>query len=279
MVIIFSYRLHIKRFWSINYICKKQPLKHRYFIFISYRGTAYHGWQVQPNSLTVQEILDRSLSQILREEISTTGAGRTDAGVHALVFCAHFDSAAVNLDSDEQLIFRLNRFLPKDITVTHIRHVIKDANARFNALSRTYIYYISLSKDPFSLESSWFLHGSLDIDKMNTAADILFRYRDFTSFSKLHTDVKTNDCRIMEAFWKDQGDKLVFTIKADRFLRNMVRSIVGTMVDIGFGKKSLDEFEKIIQAKNRRMAGFSAPAKGLYLTAIDYPDNIFVRKL
>jgi len=254
-------------------------LKNRYFIFISYRGTAYHGWQVQPNSLTIQELLDRALSGLLREAISTTGAGRTDTGVHALVFCAHFDSSAANLDSDNQLIFRLNRFLPKDITVTGIRHVISDANARFNALSRTYKYYISLSKDPFCLESAWYLHGQLDVDKMNAAAEILFKYRDFTSFSKLHTDVKTNNCTIMEAFWKEQGDKLVFTIKADRFLRNMVRSIVGTMVDIGSGKKNLRDFEGIIEAKDRRMAGFSAPAKGLYLTAIDYPDTIFVRNL
>lgn len=254
-------------------------MKYRYFIFISYRGTEYHGWQVQPNSLTVQEILDGSLSRLLREEISTTGAGRTDTGVHALVFCAHFDSASGNLDTDAQLKFRLNRFLPKDITVTDIRHVVGDANARFNALSRTYKYYISILKDPFSIESSWYLHGSPDVEKMNAAAEILFRHTDFTSFSKLHTDVKTNNCTIIEAFWEDKKDKLVFTIKANRFLRNMVRSIVGTMVDIGFGKKSLEDFENIILARDRSMAGFSAPAKGLYLTAIDYPEDIFVKKL
>ena len=251
-------------------------MKQRYFIFISYRGTAYHGWQVQPNSVTVQELLDHSLSGILREKISTTGAGRTDTGVHALFFCAHFDSESGSLDNDERLIFKLNRFLPKDISVTGIRRVVRDANARFSALSRTYKYHISLAKDPFTLESSWYLHGDLNLDKMNTAAGLLFKYRDFTSFAKLHSDVKTFECRIMEAYWEGKGDMLVFTIKADRFLRNMVRSVVGTMVDVGYGKKSLEEFEQIILAKNRSKAGFSAPARGLFLTAIDYPDNIFV---
>jgi tRNA pseudouridine38-40 synthase len=250
-------------------------LPNRYFIFISYRGTSFHGWQLQPNGVTVQKILDEALSVILNEKISTTGAGRTDAGVHATTFCAHFDSAADDLQHKNNLIYRLNRYLPKDISVTSIRKVKEDANARFSALSRTYKYYIAREKDPFSEGSSWFIHGKMDIDTMNKAASLLLKYTDFTSFSKLHTDVRTNNCRIDEAYWIENGNMLVFTIKADRFLRNMVRAIVGTMADIGMGKKSLEEFIWIIESKDRCNAGKSAPAKGLFLTSIEYPDSIF----
>lgn len=248
----------------------------RYFIFISYKGTSYHGWQVQPNSVTVQKILDEALSTILEEDISTTGAGRTDTGVHALVFCAHFDSRYDDLGTRKNLVYRLNRYLPKDISVNRIRKVINDANARFSALSRTYTYFVSRSKDPFSEDSSWYLHGEIDIDLMNKASKLLLKSDDFTSFSRLHTDVKTNSCKIFEARWEKKGNQIIFTIKADRFLRNMVRAIVGTMADIGFHKLSLDDFERIIILKDRGKAGKSAPARGLFLTEIEYPEKIFV---
>lgn len=247
----------------------------RYFIFISYKGTSYHGWQVQPKAITVQKILDEALTTILGEKISTIGAGRTDAGVHALVFCAHFDSVNPDLVKKRNLIFRLNRFLPDDISVTNIRKVLPDANARFSAISRTYKYYISRLKDPFNDGSSWFIHGDLDIEAMNMASKILLNYSDFTSFSRLHSDNKTNVCKIHDAGWDLSGNRLIFTITADRFLRNMVRAIVGTMIEAGRKKIDAEDFERIIVSKNRSSAGMSAPAKGLFLTSIEYPDEIF----
>lgn len=250
-------------------------MKTRYFIFISYKGTSYHGWQLQPNSVTVQKILENALSVILGEEISTTGAGRTDSGVHALFFCAHFDSLSPDLSEKEKLVFRLNRFLPEDISVSAIRKVHPDANARYSAISRTYQYFISRTKDPFFNSSSWFLHGDIDVKAMNQACIILYRHSDFTSFSKLHSGSKTNICRIYDAQWEDKDNRLVFTIRADRFLRNMVRAIVGTLVEIGFGKMNQVEFEEIIIARDRCRAGTSAPAKGLFLVDIDYPEEIF----
>ena len=248
----------------------------RYFIYISYKGTSYHGWQVQPNSLTVQKLLDEALSTILSEDISTTGAGRTDTGVHALIFCAHFDSVSPDLDTNNHLIHKLNSYLPKDISVASLRKVKADANARFSALSRTYKYFISKEKDPFSEDSSWYLHGDIKIKEMNEASALLLKYSDFTSFSKLHSDVKTNICKIYLAKWETNGIQLVFTIKADRFLRNMVRAIVGTMIELGLGKIDLRKFEDIIDSKDRCNAGKSAPAKGLFLTDIEYPDEIFI---
>jgi tRNA pseudouridine38-40 synthase len=251
-------------------------VKTRYFIFISYKGTSYHGWQVQPNAITVQKVLEDALSVILRENISATGAGRTDTGVHAKVFCAHFDSASDDLSTSDNLIFKLNRFLPDDIAVTAIQKVLPDANARFNALSRTYKYYISRIKDPFFDNSSWFLHGNFDMTTMNEACKLLINYTDFTSFSKLHSGTKTNICKIYSAGWENIDNRLVFTIRADRFLRNMVRAIVGSMVDIGFKKLIIKQFEEIILARDRCRAGKSAPAKGLFLTDIEYPVDIFI---
>jgi tRNA pseudouridine38-40 synthase len=248
----------------------------RYFIFISYKGTSYHGWQIQPNSITVQKLLDEALTTILSENISTTGAGRTDTGVHALVFCAHFDSISNDLDTVKNLIYKLNRFLPKDISVASLRKVKPDANARFSALSRTYKYFISREKDPFSEDSSWHLHGNININAMIEASWLLQNYSDFTSFSRLHTNVRTNICKIYKAGWEKNSNQLIFTIKADRFLRNMVRSIVGTMIEIGFGKMDLKEFEDIIIARDRCKAGKSAPAKGLFLTEIEYPGDIYI---
>jgi tRNA pseudouridine38-40 synthase len=248
----------------------------RYFLFLSYRGTSYHGWQIQPNSVTVQKILDEALSVVLNEPIATIGAGRTDTGVHALFFCAHFDSISSDLDSDKDLIFKLNRYLPKDISVNSIKRVNPETNARFSAISRTYKYYISKIKDPFFESSSWFIYGNLDIVSMNVASAILLEYTDFTSFSRLHSGSKTNNCMIYHAGWEETPTQLIFTIKADRFLRNMVRSIVGTMVDIGFGKKNNEDFRNLILAKDRCQAGMSAPAKGLFLTDIEYPSEIFI---
>ena len=251
-------------------------MKTRYFIFISYKGTFYHGWQIQPNSLTVQKIIDNTLSVVLGEQILTTGAGRTDTGVHAMNFCAHFDSISPDLSTAENLVFKLNRFLPEDISANSIRKVRPDANARYSAISRTYKYYISRIKDPFSETSSWYLHSNININAMNKACGLLIDHSDFTSFSKLHSNVKNNICRIYKAAWEESQNTLVFTIKADRFLRNMVRAIVGTMVEIGFGKMSLAEFEEIILAMDRCRAGKSAPAKGLFLADIEYPAEIFI---
>jgi tRNA pseudouridine38-40 synthase len=251
-------------------------LKTRYFIFISYKGTSYHGWQIQPNSVTVQQILEESLSVVLNEKISTIGAGRTDTGVHAIVFCAHFESIVPDLTESWNLVFRLNQYLPSDISVSSIKKVLPDANARYSAVSRTYKYYISKAKDPFFDNSSWYLHGNIDISTMNEACQILYNYSDFTSFSKLHSDTKSNICKIYNANWEESDNRLIFIIKADRFLRNMVRAIVGTMVDIGCGKMDLIEFEEIILAKDRCKAGRSAPAKGLFLVDIEYPEEIFI---
>ncbi len=252
-------------------------MKTRYFIFISYKGTSYHGWQIQPNSVTVQKLLEDALSVVLNEKISTIGAGRTDTGVHALYFCAHFESTSSILDTTPKLVFRLNSYLPKDISVNAIKKVLPDANARYSAISRTYKYFISGIKDPFFENSSWYLHGNIDISKMNEACKILFNHSDFTSFSKLHSDTKTNICRIYEAFWEQESNRYVFSIKADRFLRNMVRAIVGTMVEVGTGKINFYEFEEIIRANDRSRAGKSAPAKGLFLVGIEYPEEIFIK--
>jgi tRNA pseudouridine38-40 synthase len=251
-------------------------LKTRYFIFISYKGTSYHGWQIQPNSVTVQQILEEAVSVVLNEKISTIGAGRTDTGVHATFFCAHFESISTDLTESWNLVFRLNQYLPSDISVSSIKKVVPDANARYSAVSRTYKYYISKVKDPFFDNSSWYLHGKIDITEMNRACEILLHNSDFTSFSRLHSGAKTNICKIYYAVWEEADNRLIFTVKADRFLRNMVRAIVGTMVDIGFRKMDLREFEEIISAKDRCKAGKSAPAKGLFLVDIEYPEEIFV---
>jgi tRNA pseudouridine38-40 synthase len=248
----------------------------RYFIFISFKGTCYHGWQIQPNAVTIQQILDEALSLILGEKISTVGAGRTDAGVHAKFFCAHFDSISQGLAEDQNLLYRLNSYLPADISVISVRNVVPDASARYSAISRTYKYFISRKKDPFSRDSSWSIHGNINVGEMNRACDLLKRHSDFKSFSRLHSDVKDHICKIYYAKWEETEAGLVFTIKADRFLRNMVRAIVGTMIDIGKGKTDMKEFEKIILARDRCRAGISAPATGLFLADIEYPDRIFI---
>lgn len=241
----------------------------RYFLQLSYKGTNYHGWQIQPNAISVQEVIEKALSTILREKISVVGAGRTDTGVHASYYILHFevvDSLPENID----LPFKLNRFLPPDIAVQNVWAVNDGMHARFSAISRTYHYFISTTKNPFSTEIAYEYTKSLDIEKMNEAAQKLFDYTDFSSFSRLHTDVKTNDCKIMQAEWVQNDNQLKFIIKADRFLRNMVRAIVGTLLEVGQGKLSVQEFCEIIERKNRGEAGASAPAQGLFLVDIKY---------
>jgi len=244
----------------------------RYFIQLSYDGTAYHGWQIQPNGISVQETIEKALAVVAREKVSVTGAGRTDAGVHASFYVAHFDVENQNLDNDK-IIHNLNCLLPADIAVQCIYKVHAEAHARFDAISRTYQYFLIKSKDPFSRLYAEKEARMPDLIKMNEAACKLFNYEDFTSFSRLGTDVKTNNCKIDFAEWVDDGNRYVFTIRADRFLRNMVRAIVGTLLEVGFGKLTVDGFCKIIEAKDRCAAGASVPAKGLFLVDIGYPEE------
>ncbi len=244
----------------------------RYFIELAYNGRNYHGWQIQPGTPTVQEVLNRALSTLLREEIQVVGAGRTDTGVHASFYVAHFDTCQ-SLEYPEQTVYKLNRILGKDIAVSRIYPVATDKHARFSAVSRTYQYFIDKNKNPFTCEYAWKVYPLPDIRLMNEACQVLFEYRDFTSFSKLHTDVKTNNCIIMDAHWEDTGKQLVFTIKADRFLRNMVRAIVGTMVEIGQGKLTLADFRRIIESRNRCNAGTSVPGHALFLCHVDYEND------
>ena len=246
----------------------------RYIIQLSYNGTGYFGWQRQPNSVSVQEVIEKTLSTVLREEIAVVGAGRTDTGVHALFFVLHFDFSK-EITEPEKLVYHLNCFLPGDIAIQNIRKVGNDFHARFSAVSRTYKYFICTEKNPFQTETCYQYTVPLDINKMNEAALVLFEFSDFTSFSKLHTDVKTNNCRIFQAEWKNENKQLVFTIKADRFLRNMVRAIVGTLIEVGKGKLTIEDFRKIIELKDRSAAGTSAPAKGLFLVDIEYPEEMF----
>lgn len=250
----------------------------RYFIELAYKGTNYHGWQYQPGVPSVQETLNKSLSILLKTTIDVVGAGRTDTGVHAKQMFAHFDSE-VELEAN-QLIQKLNSFLPNDIAVISLLKVTDEAHARFDATKRTYQYHIHTVKDVFKKEGSYFFQTSLDIKKMNAACNILFKHSDFECFSKVNTAVKTFNCVIFEANWKLKKtqnssdikgvDKLIFTISADRFLRNMVRAIVGTMLNVGTGKINIEDFERIIESKDRSQAGFSVPAHALYLTKIDY---------
>jgi tRNA pseudouridine38-40 synthase len=248
---------------------------YRYFIYLSYDGTNYHGWQIQPNGISVQEVLMKALSTFLRKPIEVVGAGRTDAGVHARLMVAHFDFDA-ELDC-ATVVDKLNRLLPPDVAVHRVRRVKSDAHARFDATYRTYKYYITTCKDPFSRAFSWRIFQTLDFEKMNEAAQTLFDYIDFTSFSKLHTDVKTNNCKMMYARWEQIGEhNWVFTIQADRFLRNMVRAVVGTLVEVGKGKLTVEGFRKVIEEKNRCSAGTSVPGNALFLVDVGYPEELFL---
>lgn len=244
----------------------------KYFIELSYNGKAYHGWQNQPKSISVQEVIEDSLSKLLGETIAIVGAGRTDTGVHASQMFAHFDTEIAFVEDD--LVFKLNSFLPRDIAIHAIFKVKADAHARFNALSRTYLYRITLKKNVFTFDNVFYVKQDLNINTMNEAAKILFQYKDFQCFSKSKTDVKTFDCDIMKAEWFFKEDELHFVIKADRFLRNMVRAIVGTMINIGMGKLNIEDLHTIIASKNRSEAGFSVPAHALYLIEVEYPNNL-----
>jgi tRNA pseudouridine38-40 synthase len=247
----------------------------RYFIYLEFDGSAYSGWQIQPHSPSVQQTLEEALALFLRQNVSVTGAGRTDAGVHASEMVAHFD-----LDEPQDCGWmrgKLNGILPQDIAVHRIVPVKADAHARFDATARTYKYYVTLNKSAFNRNYSWFLPNEPDFEMMNRAAEILMKTVDFTSFSKLHTDTRTNDCHVTEAGWEMLPDgRWVFTITADRFLRNMVRAIVGTLMEVGRGRLTIDGFQRIIDSKDRCLAGDSAPAQGLFLYKIVYPDNLFV---
>lgn len=248
---------------------------YRYFIYLSYDGTNYHGWQIQPNGVSVQEVLMNALATFLRKPVEVVGAGRTDAGVHARLMVAHFDFDA-ELDGNT-VVDKLNRLLPPDVAVYRMRRVRSDAHARFDANYRTYKYYITTRKDPFNRIFSWRIFQTLDFEKMNEAAQTLFDYTDFTSFSKLHTDVKTNNCKIMYARWEQTGEYCwVFTIQADRFLRNMVRAVVGTLVEVGKGKLTVEGFRRVIEEKNRCSAGTSVPGNALFLVDVGYPEDLFL---
>ncbi len=244
----------------------------RYFIELTFDGTNYSGWQKQKNGISVQQVINEKLSLKLGENIEVTGAGRTDSGVHAEYFVAHFNTDIV---IKENFIQEINKFLPNDITFLNIKKVNYEAHARFSAIKRTYQYRISKNKNPFLWNFTHYYYGSLNIEKMNKAASILINKSDFTSFSKLHGSTKTNICKVFKAEWQQKGELIIFTITANRFLRNMVRAIVGTLLEVGKEKISIKDFEKIIESKDRCKASSSAPAKGLFLTGIEYDKNIY----
>lgn len=246
----------------------------RFFIKFSYKGTAYHGSQIQPNAISIQEVLEDKLSRMTREEVKIVAAGRTDAGVHATEMYAHVDFK--NFIPDDKFLFRLNGFLPKDIAVQKFYKVKEDAHARFDATARSYEYHITQEKNVFGDDTQYYIKQNLDVQAMNEACKVLFEYTDFESFSKLHSDVFTFNCDIKEAHWEVRDHILVFKISADRFLRNMVRAIVGTLLKVGKGQLDAKGLRDVIESKSRGKAGESVPAKGLFLTKVSYPDTIFI---
>ncbi len=245
----------------------------RYFLELKYDGAAYCGWQRQPDAPTVQQTIEESLTTLLRVPTEIVGAGRTDTGVNASYYVAHFDCATI-FDS-EQLLYKLNRRLPQDIAVSSITPVDGSAHARFDAREREYTYFISTRKEPFLRSSAWICYYDLDMTKMNEAAALLPEYDDFTSFAKLNSNNKTNICRIMHSEWREE-ELLRFTIRADRFLRNMVRSIVGTLVDVGRGRYSVEDFRAIVEARDLSRSSAGAPPQGLFLSDVVYPEHIFI---
>lgn len=250
----------------------------RYFLKLSYNGTHFNGWQVQDNTAnTVQQVLQEKMSLLLKEEIELVGCGRTDAGVHAKNYIAHFDSDRKDLITNKShWLYKFNTILPPEISVQNITEVDEEAHARFDAVSRTYYYFLHQQKNPFIERFSYYVHGDVDFELMNKAALILLQYQDFTSFSKLHTQTKTNNCKITKAVWHKIGEnEWRFTIRADRFLRGMVRAIVGTLLQVGRNKITLEEFKKIIEAKDRAKAGNNVPGNALFLTAIEYPKKLY----
>lgn len=251
---------------------------------MAFDGSKYCGWQIQPDESTVQQVLEHALSTLLTKETSVTGAGRTDTGVHASHFIAHFDLhseplakenelASLSDPSSDQFVFKLNRFLPPDIVVYKIVPVPEEMHARFSATYRTYHYHISSIKPLYTRNYSHYVYGELDTESIGNCCQVILETTDFTSFAKLHTDVKTNNCQLTQAAWKVVENGYLFEITADRFLRNMVRSLTGTLLDVGRGKLDVEGFKQIVEEKDRRKAGSSAPAKGLFLVDIGYPDN------
>ena len=247
----------------------------RYFLTLAYNGTAFHGWQRQPNAISVQQALEEALRTLLREPIAIVGAGRTDTGVHAKEMVAHFE-ANLSVEILENLPYLLNRFLKEDIVIYRLEKVKTDAHARFDATMRTYEYHLGFRKNPFKQQLYYYFHPSVSLEKMDQAAQILLEYEDFEAFAKTHSDVKTFLCNITKAHWESTKEGAIFTITANRFLRNMVRSIVGTLLAVGTGKIDVADMHKIIKSKNRGEAGFSVQASGLYLTEIKYPQNIYI---
>lgn len=242
----------------------------RYFVTFSYDGSRYHGWQIQPNGNSVQAELQRALTILLRRETTVVGAGRTDAGVHARMMVAHFDTDVALVDC-AQTVYRLNRILPRDIAVSRVEPVADDMHARFSAISRTYRYYIHTCKDPFLRNYSCEMHYDLDFEVMNTAAAMLLEYDDFGAFCKSHADVKTTLCHVSAACWHQMTDhSWYFEITANRFLRNMVRAVVGTLVDVGRHRLSLDDFRRVVEGRRRTEAGESMPGEALFLEDIRY---------
>jgi len=246
----------------------------RYFLDISYKGTNYSGWQVQLNANTVQAELNTALSTLLKNLIETLGSGRTDAGVHAHQQIAHSDTDEIL--QPEDFLYKLNSLLPKDIAIRGLQGVKDEAHARFDATSRSYRYFIHNRKEPFVLNSSYFFHPTLDFDLIREAIDILKIQKDFESFSKVHTEVNNFNCDIFDARWELTSNGFVFYIRANRFLRGMVRALVGTLLDIGQQRTSIDQLKEILKSKNRSEAGRSVPPDGLYLDSIQYPDNIYL---
>jgi tRNA pseudouridine38-40 synthase len=242
----------------------------RYLLQLAYKGTGYHGWQKQHNAISVQSVLEEKLSLILGENIETLGCGRTDTGVHAKDFYAHFDTTKT-FDIN-RIVYKLNQLLPNDIVAIELYEVAEHFNARFDATSRTYEYWITQRPNPFLVDQAWYQYGRLDIEQMNAAAVLLVGKKDFQCFSKVHTQVDNFICDVTFARWEVKEEKLVFTITANRFLRNMVRAIVGTLLEVGKGKLTLEDLQQILESKNRCEAGQSVPAHGLFLTRIDYPN-------
>jgi len=261
------------------YICRhtKITFQLRYFLEIAYKGTNYHGWQLQPNAISVQELINKALTTIFRTPINVVGAGRTDTGVHAEQLFAHIDlEPQFNLN---EVLYKINALLPNDIVILNIVKVIDDAHARFDAIERSYEYRIFLGRNPFLNETTWqLINKKLNVAIMNEAAEILLTYTNFKCFSRSNTDVKTYNCNVKKAEWIFNNNQLIFNITADRFLRNMVRAIVGTLLNVGSGKTSIEEFKQIIESENRSNAGPSAPPQGLFLTKVAYPNRIFIHE-
>lgn len=268
------HRVSVRRFL---YFYSLKKLLMRYFLKLSYKGTNYHGWQSQKNAGSVQAEVEKALSILMGMKVKTTGAGRTDTGVHARIFFAHFDTdLLIDPDEKNKFIYRMNGIMPHDIVIYDLLPVRSDANARYDAISRTYRYYICTNKNPFYEGQAYYLSPLPDIDLMNEGAEIIKATTDFSSFSKTGSTTRTNQCKIYEALWEAKDDLIIFRITADRFLRNMVRAIAGTLLEAGLSKYPLVHLETIIKSKNRSNAGYSLPAEGLFLEHIDYPEEIFL---